>query len=274
MKIKPAIDVVVVTAGRLDMLEKCLEHIVSTVDVPISLTVIDNGVEKDKRKLNEKLFKKPEHTNIVEFYTKRIEINVGYGKSNNEGARFGNAPIITFISDDIFVKPGYFSRIVEKMNSHPEIGILGAKLLFPDDSVDQSRPGGKVQHVGVSLDISANAVHPLVGWSADHPKTCITREVFAVTGATFSIRRNYWKQVGGFDPVYGKGYWEDIDLCLKVRQLGGKIIMDCELLACHYTGASHEIDKTFSSDFQHNANTFRARWSAAGMLVADSWTYG
>ena len=79
-------------------------------------------------------------------------------------------------------------------------------MLFPTNSTSRNRPAGKIQHVGLALDIHANVTHPLIGWSPENPKTQISREVFATTGALFTIRTALFHEVGGFDPIYGLGY--------------------------------------------------------------------
>jgi len=89
-----------------------------------------------------------------------------------------------------------------------------------------------------------------------------------------TIRRSLFSRVAGFDQIYGKGYWEDVEICLRVRQMGYKVIVNTDLVAHHYTGASSSIDPEFSRGFQVNGMTFRSRWANTGLLVYDSWTYG
>jgi GT2 family glycosyltransferase len=271
---KAVIDVVIGCAGRFDLLEKCLIAIYEYATVPISVTVIDDASDKQKKMLYPHLFNGSYSSeNVVQFNTRRLVEDMGYGFTNNVGAKIGSAPLICFISDDVVITPDFFNNIMLKMVDQT-VGICGTKLLFPLDSIDPKRPAGKVQHIGIALDVQANAIHPLMGWSPNNPKTCKTRECLAVTGALLVVRRDVFRAVGGFDPLYGKGYWEDVDLCLKVRQFGYRIIIDTNLIAYHYAGASSAIDKTFSQDFQTNRMLFQARWGNTGMLTFDSWSYG
>ena len=154
------------------------------------------------------------------------------------------------------------------------IGVLGARLLFPENSTSPNRPAGKIQHVGLAMDIRGNVVHPLIGWSSDNPKTKISREVFAVTGALFTIRTRLFKAIRGFNPVYGLGYYEDVDMCLAVRQLGFRIWMDANIGGIHYTNATSEKNPSaFVNQIQQNAMTFRAKWANSGLLGFDLWTF-
>ena len=272
MKTKTLLDVVIVCGGRFDMLEKCLKAVYENAAFPISVCVVDNGSDKEKRNTNIHLFQPPDNPNI-RFETKRLENSEGYPRTHNEGAKLLSSPIICFMDDDIQIVPGFFEEIIKIMGDR-NIGVCGAKLLFPEDSTNPHRPGGKVQHIGLALDVTANAVHPLVGWSPDNSKTRKSRETLAVTGALLVIRRDIFRDCGGFDTIYGHGYWEDLDLCLKVRQKGYKILVDCNLTAYHYTGATGEMNPNHNSDFRKNRDIFRTKWGNSGLLVYDSWTYG
>lgn len=276
-KIKPIFDIAIQTAGRFDCLEKCINSIYNTVTFPVSITIVDDGTDKEERKHYKHLFEynpdKDVHKLITSYTSKRHEINEGFVKTANDGAKVGSAPIIVFISDDIELHEGCLENIRKVMDDNKDVGICGAKLIFPQDSVGKTRPAGKIQHVGVALGIRGNAIHPLIGWSVDNPRTHISREVLAVTGALYTIRRELFQKCGGFDTIYGKGYWEDIDLCLKVRQLGYKIWLENSATAYHYTSATSEKNKTFGSQFQQNEMIFKSRWAKSGLLVWDEFTY-
>jgi len=273
-KVRPVVDIVIGCAGRFDMLEKCLVAIDKYATVPVSVIVVDDGSDKEKRNTYRYLFDGSNLSeNIVNFSTKRHETPQGFPITNNVGARLGSAPLICFMNDDVEVTEGFFDVLVKTMQD-PQVGVCGAKLVFPSYSTDPNRPAGKVQHIGIAVDVMGNAVHPLVGWSADNPKTCKSREVFAVTGACLVTRRQLFNKVGGFDKIYSPGYWEDADLALKIRQLGYKIIVNVNLLATHYTGSSSTISKSFTGAFHLNGMTFRSRWAQTGLLTFDSWSYG
>lgn len=281
MKKKPVFDVVVPFAGRFDCLDMCLNAIYKYATLPITLTIVDDASLKESRNQNIKLFsyqkEKDVNNNIVEFRSKRNETQQGFIKTANSGAS-GKAPYVVFITDDVEIHEGYFDKILDVFENNVDggrkVGVVGSKLLFPPTSTHPARPAGKIQHIGVALDVRANAVHPLVGWSPENPKTQISRECFAVTGALYAIRRDLWHRFGGFDPIYGMGYWEDIDLCLKVRQAGYRIWMSSEASAYHYVAATSETGRVHNSGFQVNAMMFKSRWAGSGLFTYDVWSYG
>ena len=273
----PIIDVVITFAGRVDFLEKCLNSIYRGATVPITINILDDASDKKKKLENSHLFQynknKDVHENVVSFRSKRNEKTEGFPRSANGGAKLSNSKIICFISDDVEIFPDYFDNLVKVLEDET-IGIVGARLMFPLDSPTESRPAGKIQHVGVSVGFRGEANHPLLGWSSDNPKTMVSRECFAVTGALYTIRRDLFRAAGGFDLIFGRGYWEDVDMCLKVRQMGYRIWIDAGLNGYHYGGATLEIDQTHGSDFNKNAAIFRSRWEKLGLITPDTWTYG
>jgi GT2 family glycosyltransferase len=276
-KDKPTFDVVITCAGRFDMLTLCLDAIYNTATFPISITIVDDACKKEEKMQFSSIFayneEKDIYKTITSFRCLRNETQQGFVKSCNRGAKGSKAPYLSIITDDVIIHEGYFDKMFECMKD-ADMGIVGSKLIFPPTSTHKARPAGKIQHVGVALDIRANVVHPLVGWSPENPKTQISREVLAVTGAIMTIRSKIFHSLGGFDVIYGLGYWEDIDLCLKVRKLGYKIWLENSASAYHYVAATSEKGVVHNSGFQQNAMIFRTRWANSGFLVFDSFTYG
>lgn len=275
---KPIFDVAICTAGRFDLLEICLKSIYKNATKPITISIVDDASDKDEKLHYTHLFKYNAewdiHKNVLSHTSKRNESQRGFILSCNSAAKGGKAKYLTIITDDVELHDGYFDKVYKEIESNPQIGIVGSRLLFPPTSTHPQRPAGKVQHVGVALDIRANAVHPLVGWSADNPKTQVSREVLAVTGALFTIRTELFRRFGGFDPIYGLGYWEDVDMCLKCRQNGYIIWLSVDASAYHYVAATSEKGVVHSSGFLQNATTFKTRWASTGLMVYDEWTYG
>lgn len=266
---KPLIDVVIVTGGRFDMLARCLESVYQEAEtVPLSLYIIDNASED--RTVNEELF--TSSRNVIEYKSKRLAQEVGFSQANNEAARMGTAPLIMFLNDDVELHKGSIQTVIDTFKD-ATIGCVGIKLMFPPTSASSIRPAGKVQHVGMALNIRGDAEHPLVGWSPENPRTCQSRDVIAVTGACLTIRRDLFNRVQGFDTVYGLGTWEDIDLCFKVRASGFRNYVNTHATGYHYVGSTAE-KKRRPFPLQHNKMIFQSRWAATGLMAwtsADFW---
>jgi GT2 family glycosyltransferase len=265
---KPLIDVVIVTGGRFDMLTKCLDALYREAEkTSLNIFIIDNAAPAEERIENGHLFN---HNEMLQ--SKRLTQEVGYSQANNEGARMGNASLIMFLNDDVELSEGALQKVVDTFKDET-VGAVGIKLMFPPDSTSPIRPAGKVQHVGMALNIRGDAEHPLVGWSPDNPKTCLSRDVIAISGACLTIRRSLFNKVQGFDPVYGLGTWEDVDLCFKVRASGLRNYVNVNATGYHYVGSTAEKKKR-PFPLQHNKMVFQSKWASTGLMAwtsADFW---
>src|SRR5581483_4461808 len=228
---RPILDIVVTTAGRFDMLKVCLETLNRFKErLNFKVFIIDNGSDPEERLQYDDLFRWSYDQN---FSIKRLQQNAGFPSAANEGARMGSSPLIMFLSDDVILQDGAIESVLSRFSDN-KVGIVGIKLIFPPDSVSPIRPAGKVQHVGLCLNIRGEPIHPLIGWSPSNPKTCITRDAWAVTGACLTVRREIFNKVNGFSTIYGKGTYEDVTLCLQARSLGYRSSMDANAIGFHY----------------------------------------
>lgn len=252
MKNKPLLDIAIITAGRSDLFEKCVDAILPQMKDNYRIHVINNGSPSEHY---EEVYKKLPEGSVI----KRSNQNYGFGGGANLVIKSGNAPLVLFISDDIFIQDGTIDKLIRVMDD-PTIGISGYKFLFPEDSTDPNRPAGKVQHIGLGLSIKGEVVHPCMGWSSDNPKCNISRDVVAVTGASFIVRRSVFNKTGGFDPIYGKGYYEDVDLCMTIRSLGFRVYIDTMSLAYHGVGQTFGQTDPTTIPIQRNKQLFQNKW--------------
>lgn len=266
---KAEIDIVITTGGRFDMLAKCLDALYREAkDVPLSIYIIDNASPAEERLQNDELFFEREDSSVCEFKAKRLQQSLGFSASNNEGARMGSAPLIMFLNDDVELHEGTVRKVIDDFKTD-NIGIVGIKLLFPPVSTSSIRPPNKVQHVGMAMNIRGEPIHPLLGWSPDHPKTKISRDVICVTGACLTIRRSLFNKVNGWSPEYGAGTWEDVDLCFKARREGFRTWVNCDAIGYHYTNATVEKNRV-GFPIQQNRLIFQAKWAESGLMA---WTH-
>jgi GT2 family glycosyltransferase len=131
---------------------------------------------------------------------------------------------ILFLNNDTWVTKTWLDKLVKPMEKDGEIGIVGSKLLYPNE---------KIQHAGVELGLWGHPFHR--GLNLDKNNTIVSeaRDVFAVTGACLLIKKAIFQRVSGFDESYVYGL-EDIDLCLKVRKEGYKILYVPDCVVYHH----------------------------------------
>ncbi|HMK61282.1 MAG TPA: glycosyltransferase [Dissulfurispiraceae bacterium] len=180
--------------------------------------------------------------------------NLGFAKGNNRAAEAAEGDLILFLNNDTVVHDKWLDAMVNMIEAYPKCGIVGSKLLYPDNTI---------QHVGVAFDHKGNCVHPFKRYAADFREALPAGEREAVTGACMLMRKEIFKAVGGFDEGYMHGS-EDIDLCLKVRKLGLKVMYCPDSVVTHYEQislkdqGSHYKKKTT----RRNRKLFMRRWGS------------
>lgn len=205
--------------------------------------IIDDGTPEDKGKallmdIYEEASKDP-----------RIDIllnqkNLGFAGSNNAAVQRGKAPYILMLNSDVRVTDTWLQPMIEEMETNYRAGVVGAKLLFfPEvhkpfrDGADP-RPAGRVQHAGVAFNIMRQPFHVHIGWRQDNPRLDKRKSLQAVTGAALLTRRALWEKTGGLDLVYTQGNFEDIEYCLRVKEMGFEVVYRNDAIIYHYAGGS------------------------------------
>ena len=263
-KVKFQLDIVVLAYDVFDLLEKCINSIPAACgDIPYRIILFDNGSVNKFEKIG--YYKSiEERKDISVFSTSR---NVGFPAGNNRAVAKGSSPLILLLNSDVILLPGSIQELVSSMGDK-NVGIVGMKLLFPEDSVDSTRPAGKVQHVGMTTDIQGNVYHAMIGWSADNPKVNAVSDTYFVTGAALLIRRSLWEVARGFPEEFGKGTWEDVHLCMVVRDLGYNVVVNPKAVGYHYVGSAAQAHEE-PFPIQQNRMLFLQRWGTK--LVYDEW---
>ena len=156
-----------------------------------------------------------------------------YSAINNEAARRCDSPLLLFLNDDTSViASGWLTAMVE-MAVRPEVGAVGARLLYPD---------GRIQHAGVVMGIFENCGHAFKSLAGemqhyfDFPD--VIRNVSAVTGACLMTRAEVFQKAGRFDETNFAVAFNDIDLCLKIREMGYRVIYTPHALLYHHEAFS------------------------------------
>lgn len=229
------VDIALLTCGVVDLpvFERCIEAIKREMEtVQCNFQVFFQGVTPENRQPFTNIINTVSNANL-----RTSADNAGYPVGANRVIRMGSAPLVLFVTDDIVLGEGSLKKLIETMENK-DIGLCGLKLTFPKNSVDKARPAGRVQHIGHAIDLHGEVTHPLMGWKPENEKCNKSREVQSVTGATFMVRRDLFRKAGGFNEAYGRGYFEDVDLCLTLRSMGSHIFINTEATAEHYTNAS------------------------------------
>ena len=189
----------------------------------------------------------------------RNPANVGFGPNCNAGAKVARGNVLLFVNQDVYGVPEWsqgWDVALRAAFDDPAVGIVGVRLLFPD---------GRVQHAGGRFDAALQPYHPCLGWTqVNHPEVATGRDMPWVTGAAIAVRRWVWEALGGFDPVYERGYFEDVDLCRRAWAKHIKVRYEPGVTFIHSVGSSGG-----NPLFMKNALVFKQRWVDTKQLRAD-----
>jgi GT2 family glycosyltransferase len=185
----------------------------------------------------------------------RNQSNMGYLPSVNRGAAAARGEILVFLNNDTILMPGWLVPLLRTSRSHPDAGVVGGKLLYPDGRVQEA--GGVVFADGSAAKFGA--FDPAL----TSPLYNFLRDVDYCSGALLATPRAVFEELDGFDPAYGPGYYEDTDYCFRTRESGRRVLYQPGSEIVHLEGATAGGDVSVGMK-QHqvlNHRRFVERWS-------------
>lgn len=181
---------------------------------------------------------------------------------NNQAVARCDSPLLLFLNDDTEVIVEDWLTALVELSARPEVGAVGAKLLYPD---------GRIQHAGVVMGVFDNCGHAFRGLPGnaqhyfDFPD--VIRNVSAVTGACLMVRRQVFEELGGFDERRFPVAFNDIDFCLRAGARGYRNVYTPHALLYHHEAFS----KTSENVVPDSAEVLAMRSSWGGVIDADPY---
>ncbi len=232
------VSVVVPVHDHAELTRACLDAVLADLPEDCELVVVDDASTDSTPVL---LAGYGEAIRVV-----RRERNGGFAAACNEGAAAGRGDRLVFLNNDTEPRPGWLQALRGHADAHPEVAVVGAKLLYP---------GEVVQHAGVVFGQDGYPHHLYAGFPADHPAVCHPRRLQAVTAACMLVRRAAFERAGGFDAGYLNSL-EDVDLCLRIGEGGGEVHYCPEAVVVHLESAS----RGRRDRFERSVALYRERW--------------
>lgn len=243
----PYCSIIIPVRNRSMFTKACLLALEKSVPVdklPHEVIVVDDGSTDDTPALLTAWCLSRVNARVL-----RIRQNSGFARACNEGARVARGRYIVLLNNDTLPTPGWLEKMLELAAGEPQVGVVGSKLLFPD---------GRIQHIGVAFDEGKNPGHIYRGFPGDIRPAKVSREYQAVTGACLLVDRDRFWSVGGLDEAYKNSY-EDVDLCLKLRARGYRILVCADATLYHFESIS---ENRHVHDFRNRA-LLKNRWGAS-----------
>lgn len=250
----PLVSIIIPTRDKCELLKRCIESLFEKSSYRnFEILIVDNGSrEAETLSYFDELRERKLPMRVI-----RDDKPFNYSRLNNDAAAHARGELLAFLNNDLEV---ISSDWLDEMVSHavrPEVGAVGARLLYPNDLL---------QHGGVILGIGGVAGHNHKGRSrfdTGYFNRCIlTQNLSAVTAACMVLRRDVFDRVGGFDAERLAVAFNDIDLCLKIRREGLLIVYTPYAELYHYESASrgHENTPEKFVRFESEIGVMRSRW--------------
>lgn len=220
------VSIIIPTKDNAKVLDRCLCSIYEkTTGVSFEIIVVNNNSsERETFALFERYQERYGNFRVL---TQNVPYN--YSALNNEAVKIAKGNLLLFLNNDVeVITPGWLSDMAGEA-TRLEIGAVGARLLFPD---------GSIQHAGIVL-LGKLEVGVHFGYQVDErkvlhdPRYVADRNVSAVTGACLMMRRGVFDEIGGFDESLAVEF-NDVDLCLKALRAGYRNLYMGQVCLYHY----------------------------------------
>lgn len=233
-RVRPSqrVSVVIPTKDRADLLERCVSSLLNKTRFErFDVVIVDNQSENETtRRFLESLRSNPKIRVL------RYDRPFNFSAINNYALRCVDSEHVVFLNNDTeVIEPDWLTAMLE-FAQRPDVGAVGAKLYYPDDTV---------QHAGVVIGLGGVAGHVYRGFprsnSGEMGRLRVVQNMSAVTAACMMTRRAVLDEVGGFDERLSHAY-NDVDLCLRMRERGYLIVFTPFAELYHHESASRGYD--------------------------------
>lgn len=251
----PLVSVIVPTRDKVDLLRACVQSVQLKTNYPSwELLIVDNGSIEPETHAYFEAVKNDSRIRVL-----RYDGPFNYSAINNYAVTQAQGEILALLNNDIeVISDDWLSEMVSHA-SRPGIGAVGAKLLYPD---------GTVQHAGVVLGIGGVAGHVHRFLAKDAPGYChravLTQNFSAVTGACLVVRKRLYQELNGLNEEHLHVAFNDIDFCLKLVMAGYKNVFTPFALLYHHESISRGPDDTPEKKaiFTREVNYMKDSWQS------------
>src|SRR5215208_1104544 len=249
---RPTASIVIPVHNKATITRQCLDALLAEPEdgVDRQLVVVDDGSTDTTPSL---LTRYSDRVLVIRNETAR-----GFAGACNAGVAAAAGEFVVLLNNDTVATSGWLSALVNYTVQNPAAAVVGAKLLFPNDTI---------QHAGVAIGLDSRPHHIYAGFPADHPATSVSRRFQVVTAACALFRRELWQELGGLDTAFQNG-WEDVDYCLRAGEAGYEVHYCAESVVYHFESATRNL---ISDAERANQDLFATRWR--DKIIPDDYRY-
>lgn len=213
--------IIIPTVNQTDMVKDCILAVrAKTQHIPYEIIVVDDGSAKEAQDYLADLAKQYDFKLILK------DENEGFGKTCNRGVKEARGDCIVFLNNDVIVQAGWLLALLKVVEKDESVGIVGAKLLYPDETI---------QHAGIFFSLQTGFDHRFRFYNKGYFQVLQQVEVIGVTFALALVTRKVIQEVGMFDETLYISL-EDVDFCLRAKKAGFNIVYCPTCVAVHLEG--------------------------------------
>ena len=245
----PAVTVLVPVYNHLVTTLECLASIAAHVDPhgpSFEVLVANDGSSDDTAQVLARVA----HLRVV-----NQPENLGFLRNCNSAAQLARGRLLVLLNNDVQVTDGWLTALVECLESHPDIGAVGARIVYPSGWLQEA--GTRLLRDGSSEMIGLNDL-------PDLPRYRFDRDVDYCSGACLLLRAADFQRLGGFDDAFAPAYCEDSDLCMRLHANGKRVVYCADATVIHHLSTTSDA---IPGDYKlrciaRNLRTFSERWQA------------
>lgn len=254
------VTIIIPTRDNVTYLDACLSSIFSSDYMgEVNIVIVDNHSVKNEtlKYLSQGILKYEE---MLDGWIRvfRYDKPFNFSAINNFAVdEIKHSQHLLFLNDDVEVLSREWLDEMMSFIQQPDVGVVGAKLLYPDR---------RIQHAGVVIGIGGVAGHSHKYIPNGHPgyfsRPHIVQNVSAVTGACMLVSRSVFEKVGGFEEELPKAF-NDVDFCLKVREAGYEIVYNPRAVLIHHESVSRGKDNYTDPGFAESVQYMLDKWDCS-----------
>lgn len=251
----PKVSVIIANKDHVQDLDRCLRSIEERTTYPnYEIVIVENNSTERETFLYYETLRQNPRIRITTWSDGKGTFN--YSAINNLGVKESDGEYVILLNNDTeILSPAWIEEML-MFAQRSDVGAVGAKLYYPDDTI---------QHAGIGIGLLTLAGHYHRGFPRRHPgymgRLIYAHNVSAVTAACIMVPRRVWDEVEGLDEGYAVAF-NDVDLCMKIRDKSYLIVYTPFAEAYHYESKSRGIEDTPAkrARFEGEVKRFHDKW--------------
>ena len=236
----PLISVIVVTHNSPELVFGCLSALVQSLSLPAQTIIFDNASDQETVDLLNRV-----DGAVITLHDE----NLHFLRAVNLAALPAKGRYLLILNSDAEVAPGAVEAAIETLEQIPDAGAVGARIILPD---------GTLQEAGCVIWKDGSCAGYGRGGDPEAREFNWRRAVDFCSGVFLVIPRKLFASLGGFDETFAPAYYEEVDLAVRIREIGKRIIYDPRAVVFHYEYGSSDSSRA-TDLMKRNQNLFRER---------------